>query len=149
MIERFPPSVRRRRALTDTSAYLALIDRDDANYQVAQATLVWLTNEGYRQYTTNVMLIEAHALVLSVMGNRVARQFLRDVLQSSTVVVRVRAADEERARQILFRYEDKTFSYNDAISFAVMERLGIDLAFTFDSDFRQYGWAVAAPPSTT
>jgi predicted nucleic acid-binding protein len=147
MIKLFPPSIRRRRTLTDTSAYLALLDRDDANHLPAQAALAWLSSEGYRQYTTNAMLIEAHALVLSVMGNRVANQFLRDVMGSGTVIVRARASDEERARDILFRYEDKVFSYNDALSFAVMERLGIDLAFTFDSDFRQYGWAVVSPPT--
>ena len=147
MIERFPSSIRRRRVLTDTSAYLALLDRHDGNHQAAQATLVWLADERYRQYTTNAMLIESHALILSVMGSRVANLFLRDVTQSSTVIVRIRANDEERAREILFRYEDKAFSYNDAISFAVMERLGIDLAFTFDSEFRQYGWTAVAPPA--
>ena len=67
-------------------------------------------------------------------------------MQSTTVIVRVRAADEDRAREILQRYVDKSFSYNDAISFMVMERLGIELAFTFDSDFRQYGLRVAAAP---
>ena len=95
------------------------------------------------------MLIESHALILSVLGTRAANAFLRTVMDGGTTIVRVRAADEERARSILFRYEDKAFSYNDAISFAVMERLGIDLAFTFDSDFRQYGWTVATPPSAT
>ena len=95
------------------------------------------------------MLIESHALILSELGSRAANRFLRDITRGNAVIVRVRAADEERAREILFRYEDKAFSYNDAISFAVMERLGIGLAFTYDGDFRQYGWTVAAPPSTT
>jgi hypothetical protein len=33
--------------------------------------------------------------------------------------------DEEKAKQIIRRYTDKTFSYTDAASFAVMERLGV------------------------
>ena len=58
------------------------------------------------------------------------------------MVIRARAADEERAKQILFQYTDKNFSFADAISFAVMERLTIRLAFTFDRDFAQYGFTV-------
>ena len=48
--------------------------------------------------------------------------------------------DEVRAIDILARYKDKTFSYTDATSFAVMERLGIGAALSLDSDFKQYGW---------
>lgn len=61
---------------------------------------------------------------------------------SATVVVRVRASDEERARRIIFRYTDKDFSFADAVSFAVMERLQISHAFTFDRHFAQYGFTV-------
>jgi predicted nucleic acid-binding protein len=35
----------------------------------------------------------------------------------------------------------------DAVSFAVMERLGISAAFTFDAHFAQYGWSVLDEPS--
>lgn len=145
----FPSSLSRRRALVDSSANLALLNDSDRNHAAAVETFGWLIDQRYRLYTTHAMLIESHALILSVLGHRVANRFLRGVAQSDTVVVRVRAADEERAREILLRYEDKAFSYNDAISFAVMERLRIELAFTFDSDFRQYGWRVATPPSAT
>jgi uncharacterized protein len=54
--------------------------------------------------------------------------------------VRVRANDEERARQIIFQYDDKDFSFTDAISFAIMERLNLKLAFSFDRHFAQYGF---------
>ena len=37
---------------------------------------------------------------------------------------------------------DKTFSYTDACSVAVMERLGLKTAFAFDPHFRQYGFHV-------
>lgn len=141
----FPIPLQQRRVLTDSSAYLALLDRNDRNHAAAINILSWLADQRYRQYTTNVMLIECHALILSVLGNRPANQFLRQIMRSNTIIVRVRASDEQRAGHILDRYEDKIFSFNDAISFAVMERLGIALAFTFDSDFRQYGWSVAAP----
>ncbi len=50
--------------------------------------------------------------------------------------------DSEAAQDIIGRYDDKDFSYADAGSFAIMERLGILRAFTFDAHFRQYGLEV-------
>ena len=60
-------------------------------------------------------------------------------------MVRARAADEERAKEIVFRFGDKDFSLADTISFVVTERLQIHQAFTFDQHFAQYGFSVLAP----
>jgi predicted nucleic acid-binding protein len=134
--------LRERRVFVDSSAYLALLDADDEHHREAIETLQELAQARYRQLTTNVLLIESHALILSVLGRAQAAQFLKDMEESNTVVIRARAADEERAKKIIFQYTDKDFSFADAISFAVMERLTIRLAFTFDRDFAQYGFTV-------
>ena len=134
--------LRQRRVFVDSSVYLALLDTDDEHHLSAIQIVQQLAQERYRQFTTNVLLIESHALILSVLGRARAARFLRHMEESNTVVIRVRAADEERAKQILFQYDDKDFSFADAISFAVMERLDIRLAFTFDRDFAQYGFTV-------
>ncbi len=39
----------------------------------------------------------------------------------------------------------KDFSLTDATSFALMERLGVRFAFTFDRNFAQYGLTALAP----
>jgi len=44
---------------------------------------------------------------------------------------------ESKAWQIIVHFHDKHFSYVDATSFAVMKRLGINDAFSFDEHFRQ------------
>ena len=64
---------------------------------------------------------------------------------SARAVIRAEEGDERRAREIIRRYADKDFSLTDAISFAVMERLGIDHAFAFDPHFAQYGVALLDP----
>ena len=134
-----------RRVFVDSSAYLALLDRQDKNHPAATALVRQLAAEHFRQFTTNTLIIETHSLLLSRMGLREATQFLRAMEQTNTVIVRARAADEERAKAIIFHYGDKDFSLADAISFVVMERLGIRRAFTFDRHFAQYGLTVLAP----
>jgi predicted nucleic acid-binding protein len=101
-----PLPLRERRVFVDSSAYLALLDTDDEHHREAIETLQELAAARYRQFTTNVLLIESHALILSVLGRDRASQFLRDMEESNTVVIRARAADEERAKQILFQYTE-------------------------------------------
>src|SRR6266478_4317809 len=103
-------TLRERRVFVDSSAYLALLDADDEHHSQATAILQELAQARYRQFTTNVLLIESHALILSVLGRTQAAQFLKDMQESNTVVIRARASDEERAKQILFQYDDKDFA---------------------------------------
>ena len=65
--------------------------------------------------------------------------FLDLVAAGACRIERVRRDDEATAVSILRRHEDKTYSYCDALSFAVMERLGINEAIAFDRHFREYG----------
>jgi predicted nucleic acid-binding protein len=109
-----PRSLRFRRVFHDSSSYGALLNRRDDNHDNARAILGNIINAHYRSVTTNVILIEAHALILSDMGTQHASQFLRNIWQCNTLVVRVRASDEERAQEILFRYTDKEWSFADA-----------------------------------
>ena len=137
-----PATWRGRRVFVDSSAHLALIDEDDDHHQEAATIFERLIDGRFRFFTSNTVIIEAHALILSTMGIDRASTFLRDTESSRIAIVRTRAADEERAKQLIFRYRDKRFSFTDAISFVVMERLGIPYAFSFDRNFAQYGLTV-------
>ena len=143
-----PSSLRQRRVFVDTSAYLALLDREDSHHAEAAAILTWLADHRFRQFTTNILVIETHALLLSSLGHSRARRFLEDIPKSNTVIVRASFRDEERAKAILFKYTDKDFSFADAISFTIMERLGVSLAFTFDRHFAQYGLTMVTTESS-
>ncbi len=123
-----------RRTCVDTSAYFALLDADDANHAQAR--------EGWRLFTTSFVLAETHALLLNRLSQQIATRFLRDMEQSPTTMVWVTPADVQRAKAIIYQYDDKDFSLTDATSFAVMERLRLPAAFTFDRHFAQYGFTV-------
>src|SRR5215475_9619853 len=90
-------------------------------------------------FTTNFVLAESHALILARLGRDRAWNFLQAILTGSTNLIRADEADERRARAIIEQYQDKEFSYCDAVSFAVMERLDLQEAIAFDDHFRQYG----------
>lgn len=57
-----PLPLRERRVFVDSSAYLALLDRDHVRHADAVAIVGDLADRRFRQYTTNVLLIECHAL---------------------------------------------------------------------------------------
>ena len=122
--------------LVDTSAVYALIDRDDAYHRKAVTLLRSLPRRGLTPLLTNFIVAESHALLLSRLGPEIARDWL---LRQIWPVERITPDDETKAREIIQRYTDKSFSYTDATSFAVMKRLGIKEAFAFDPHFRQYG----------
>ncbi len=128
-----------RRVFLDSSGFLALTNSRDRYHQEARSIWTRLTDERWRTFTTNFVVAETHALFIIRLGHQSATDFLREIRQSATVVVRVTATDEQQAERIIFQYSDKTFSYTDAATFAVMDRLGIPYAFTFDHDFAQYG----------
>jgi predicted nucleic acid-binding protein len=93
-------------------------------------------------FTSNFIVAETHALVLTRLGRYIAVQALALIDESATTVIRVKKRDEDRGREIIATHTDKDYSYTDATSFAVMERLRIGEAFTFDPRFAQFGFAV-------
>ena len=139
--DRFPLG---RRAFVDTSAYYALTDARDASHEAANRFMASLLDRGARLFTSNFIIAETHALLLTRLSRTTALRVIQAIESGTTTVVRVSAADERRARAILTQYDDKDFSLTDATSFAIMERLHIPYALTFDSDFRQYGLPVVS-----
>lgn len=140
-----PRLQRERRVFFDSGAYLALLDAKDENHRAAVELLNSLADARYRPFTTNAVVFESYSLILSALGRDQAFRLLTGLETGNTVIVRVRASDEQRAREILHKYGDKGFSFVDALSFAVMERLRIPVAFAFDRHFTQYGLSVLTP----
>jgi len=124
------------RILADTSANYALLDRSDRNHARAVSLARLMRRRHLTPLLTNFIVGETHGLVLSRLGARLARRWL---FGNVWPIERITADDEIRARDILRRYDDKSFSYVDATSFSLMERLGIRQAFSFDPHFEQYG----------
>lgn len=140
------PTVARGKVLIDTGAFYAFADLDDSHNLHAQTIFSGLTKQRDYLYTTSFIVAETHALLLNRLSQQAATQFLKDIEDETHIVVAwVTPTDVKKAREIIYRYDDKTFSLTDATSFAVMERLKISAAFTFDHHFTQYGLTVLTP----
>ena len=101
----------------DTGAFYAALNRkDEHHYEAVQLFMRAVEEEG-QLFTSNFVVAETHALILTRLGRDLATDWLRDV---PAEVVRVTEEDESKAKRIIFDYQDKEFSYCDATSFVVM-----------------------------
>jgi predicted nucleic acid-binding protein len=109
----------------DTSAWYALVDSDDADHGKAAAFFSANTTP---LITTNTVFSETVTLIRYRLGHEPARIFGQKMKESSFVrLVPITQTDEERAWD----------------SFAVMQRMKLTTAFTFDSHFRVMKFVVA------
>ena len=131
-----------RRVLVDTSAYFASIDARSDDHERSLEVFSQLGAHRRQLFTTNLIVAETHALLLRRLGRDTAARVLRQIDEGATTIARVNAADEQRAKEIIYSQIDKDYTLTDATSFAVMERLHMGTAFTFDRHFVQYGFAV-------
>jgi len=137
-MERVPRSINERRVFIDTSAFLAHIDRNDGSYIEAGAIVDRLIKGRYRLFTTVYVVVETHASLMRAINPSAARQFLASGLGGISLL-RTSIEDEEQAKALILQRTDKSYSFCDAISFGVMQRSGMYLAFAFDDHFRQFG----------
>lgn len=129
-----------RPVFVDTSALYALADRSDRRHDEAVAVSERLAKDKVPVFTTNYVVAEAHVLILSRLGHAAARTWLRNMkLRVEQVTLR----DQQEARAVILRQNDKDYSLADATSFAVMKRLACRTAFTFDRHFQWFGFEIA------
>src|SRR5215203_4704500 len=111
----------------DSSALIALVDRDDNTHAAAVAAYGNLLAEGYKLFTTNYVIAETFDLLSTGVGPDVARRFLRDC---KIAIYHADEQDERRAKRVVLRQTGPNgLSLTDAISFVVMERLNVADAF--------------------
>lgn len=118
----------------DTSVWYAAADAGDAGNRRAQAVL----STGEPLVTTDHVLLEAWLLLRHRLGRDPANAFWQALTSGVARVVTVTDADLVVAWTIVERFPDQDFSLADGTSFAVMQRLGLHRAASFDAHFAVY-----------
>ena len=134
---RLPPQAT---VFVDTSAMFGLTVDSDQRNSDAVILSRQLKEVRARLVTSNFVVAEYHALLVNRVSSHFANIALSAVDRGETRIVLISPADE--AREILARYDDHGYTLTDATSFAVMERLGIRMAFTLDHHFAMQGFTI-------
>lgn len=129
------------RVFVDSGAFFAHLVVEDAFHARARMLFEQAADEGWLLATTNAVVIESHALIVSRarQGRALAVEFLDCLDAGLCDVERVTVEDEAAAKGLVRSHADKEYSLCDALSFVVMARLGITKAMAFDRHFREYG----------
>lgn len=122
-----------KRLFVDTGAWYALTDKRDPDHQAA---VRFLQANTHPLVTTNFVFDETITLLRARLGWKTAVEFGRKLKSSRMVTLAaVNGDDENRAWDLFLKFQDKDFSYTDCTSFAMMQRLNLDTAFSFDGHF--------------
>lgn len=118
----------------DTGAFYALADKSDYHHSRAKAYFV----ENYQPglfLTSDFVLIESWTLIHHKLGKKAAQIFWKTIRDGIISLKYITPMDLEQAWIIYNKYADQDFSLVDCSSFAIIERLRLLHAFTFDSHF--------------
>ncbi len=127
----------------DTSAWYPIAVPNHPDHAALADALTVAVRRSRRIVTTNLIVAETYALLLSRARRQAALGFLRLVRRSPNEVVSATPDLEDRAiTHWLERYEDQDFSLTDAVSFEVMAGRGIREVLTLDHHFSAAGFVM-------
>lgn len=123
----------------DTSAFLAVLDCDDAHHEKARGTWHKLLASDDSLTTSNYVLVETFALLQNRLGMEAARVFQEDVVPVLNVLW-VDEAMHMAGMSALLTAKRRKLSLVDCVSFESMRHCGTRTAFTLDGHFKEQGF---------
>jgi predicted nucleic acid-binding protein len=127
----------------DTGAFLARYIVRDQHHTDAVAFWGELADSGTACFTSNLVLSETFTLLArrthyKFAAERARQTYLSNVLQ----ILRPYAKDEAAGVFLFDKFADQQVRFCDCVSFALMRRLRIPDAFTFDAHFGLAGFNI-------
>jgi predicted nucleic acid-binding protein len=129
------------RIFIDTSAFYALLDRDDENHRRAKSTWIDLLRNENTFLTSNYVLVETFALLQHRLGMEAVRGFQNDVLPLVNIEF-VLSEIHRSAVSALLSVSRRNLSLVDFVSFEMMRTLEMKTAFVFDPHFKEQGFDI-------
>lgn len=134
----------------DAGPFYALNTPYDQYRTRAQAAIQAIGKQKFRLVTTDYVIDEA--LTMLITSRKAGYHFALNLLKflsekdKNGPMVHTEFISQDRFKhsiEVFCRYNrDKTWSFTDCASFAVMKELKIKTAFTFDDHFKQMGFKI-------
>lgn len=126
----------------DTSAFLALEDRDDRHHKRAQALFGQIREQRPILVTSNLILAETISLIGSRLYPKKAVEF-GERLHGSRVIrlIYLNQEIEALALKTYQKFNNPKLSFVDCTSFELIRLLRLDAVFAFDEHFARAGFA--------
>jgi len=129
------------RVFIDTSAFYALLDRDDENHRKAKNAWIDLLKNEDTLITNNYVLVETFALIQHRLGIDAVRGLQNDILP----LVNIEFVVPEYHRSgvsALLSASRRNLSLVDCVSFEMMRTSEIKTVFAFDPHFKEQGFTI-------
>jgi len=123
----------------DTSVWFAAANVRDRQHARAKSILKSVGDP----LLTDHVLVETWWILNSRIHRKAADEFWAGIRRGAAELALITPADLEAAWAIGETFADQNFSIVDRTSFAVMERLAVDEAASFDDDFAVYRYGRA------
>lgn len=125
----------------DTSALIALADREDEFHEAAKLQWLGMLEREETLISNNYVLLETVSLVQRRFGMEHIHSLHLDLL----TLLNIHWIDEDEHQSAVSMFLEanrRNLSLVDCSSFDTMRRLDIGTAFTFDEHFREQGFSV-------
>jgi len=134
------------RVFVDTSAFYALMDRSDKNYEQAAGRWKYLVEKDLYLNTSNYVIVETLAILQSRLGFEAANLWYRDVL-SLAEVLWIEGSIHDLAHELWLGLGRRKLSFVDCVSFVTMRHYKIEKVFVFDRHFEEQGFEIVSEGS--
>lgn len=128
-------------AFIDTSAFFALLDREDSNNRKAKNILEKILIPQNTLITSNYVVIESFSLIQHRLGLQAVREFHEDMLPLINIEW-INKSTHQSGVSALLTASRKKLSLVDCVSFEIMRNLGIKKVFAFDPHFEEQGFVI-------
>jgi len=122
----------------DASFWIGRRNQRDSHHNRSMLIARELSHQRLLMVSTSFVFAEVHASFTRFSNLRqvVIEDFFENpIMQYENPTLQ----DQQKALDILRVHRDKSYSFCDAVSFVVMERLGLKRVVTFDRHFEQFG----------